>query len=1251
MKYLYSIRIFLCSFSLFFLPGQIIAQTSSLEIANPKHEAEDLWASIDELTIRKQIIHQTNIPSADIELFMKFITYQFPEERSQFFKDAEIGKITSSNIQEYAAALTQKYINTYPLFLIYKTQFAIQQSAVNNLPLSINGPCENVDFEDGTTTGWQGFTGLACQQTQPCSLVNGFVNTRHEIMTTTMVDPYIPTLPVVAPGGNFSLRLENYVNGGNATMVQQTFLVTPTNNVFTYRYAAVLEDPGAHGDLERPYFRVRMYDKNGQEITCATYTAIAKPPIKNFTYVKVPNPNFDPTQPANGGNNQFLDLYYRDWTTVTIPLLGFVGQNVTIQFTASDCSRGGHLGYAYIDAKCAFLTPQIPPTICGAEDIILYGPDDFATYLWSGPGIVGSNTTQNISANKSGKYTLKLTPLADNPCPITISTTIPERCVPSPISANLCESTHGTLLAKAVDLTKYNTPITAYNALGSVLEWHTGKPATNANRIADPTKVNITNGGKFYAVIKYSTAGSDTAEIDFKLNSLPIVQFSSVSPFCEGGSTMDITSHVSPLGGVFKGNSITSSGVFSPTTAGTYSVTYVATNVQGCKDSIKSSIVVNKAPTITLGADQKKCSTSAGVTLQATAKNQTSVLWSGGAGVFSSAQSLTTNYTPTSTEINTGSIMLSATVAGKAPCANKSDDVLIEFVLPPKVNAGIDQDLCIDKVASISLSGSGSLGSSYTWSGGAGIFASPNSFNTTYQPSVDEIKSGTLTFKITASGNAPCLAIYDEVSIYIHEIPQVNAGPDRSVCAGTVLQFSTPLITNNQYYWASKNGVVLSNTNDVSVTADKDSVVVLKVTNQFGCINRDTVKIEAYTPPSFDLGGPYCLKDQLVLHSNPTIFKSVSDLPKWKKDGTELTGEKDYNLLVKEAGEYMIEYTHGECIVSTKTHVFNNPVLKTPDFFTVCEQEEITVTTTSIPNAYYVWESKGVILLGNTNEMKINSIAGKHEYKIFVTDQNYCRAIDSFLIIGVPNPVVSLTDTSICGNIQVKIDGTPLNIDALTGYPLVYEWKYNNGVLQNTDSYYTTSKAGTYSVTVSIGNCSGTDNMEMILNPIPDIHIPNMYKICPDTNGEITLDAGAGTGYSYQWTPGGEVTQTIKVKTPGYYFITVTNDANCSNSAKTYVRELCPPRLFVADAFSPNHDGTNDMFNVYGVHIGTFKLLIFNRWGEVIFESKDKDYYWDGIYKGEVMPIGVYPWVITYEGDSQEYLGPYKLEGSVTIVR
>ncbi len=127
-------------------------------------------------------------------------------------------------------------------------------------------------------------------------------------------------LPVVAPGGNFSVRLENQTNGANASRLSQTFLVDPSNASFTYKFATVLED-GQHTLSEQAYFRARIKDQNGNTINCVTDFYSPTTPFTGLTY--------------SGG------LYYKYWTSRTVLLGSYIGQNVTVEFTAQDCTQTG----------------------------------------------------------------------------------------------------------------------------------------------------------------------------------------------------------------------------------------------------------------------------------------------------------------------------------------------------------------------------------------------------------------------------------------------------------------------------------------------------------------------------------------------------------------------------------------------------------------------------------------------------------------------------------------------------------------------------------------------------------------------------------------------------------------------------------------------------------------------------------------------------------------------------------------------
>jgi gliding motility-associated-like protein len=92
--------------------------------------------------------------------------------------------------------------------------------------------------------------------------------------------------------------------------------------------------------------------------------------------------------------------------------------------------------------------------------------------------------------------------------------------------------------------------------------------------------------------------------------------------------------------------------------------------------------------------------------------------------------------------------------------------------------------------------------------------------------------------------------------------------------------------------------------------------------------------------------------------------------------------------------------------------------------------------------------------------------------------------------------------------------------------------------------------------------------------------------------------------------------------------------------------------IWIPNAFTPNGDDENDFFLPKGINIEEFHMLIFNRWGEQLFESYELENGWDGIYQGENCPIGVYVYLIEYKamgnGNDQS---KEKRQGMVTLVR
>lgn len=92
--------------------------------------------------------------------------------------------------------------------------------------------------------------------------------------------------------------------------------------------------------------------------------------------------------------------------------------------------------------------------------------------------------------------------------------------------------------------------------------------------------------------------------------------------------------------------------------------------------------------------------------------------------------------------------------------------------------------------------------------------------------------------------------------------------------------------------------------------------------------------------------------------------------------------------------------------------------------------------------------------------------------------------------------------------------------------------------------------------------------------------------------------------------------------------------------------------IYIPNAFTPNGDGMNDTFGANGEGIVEYTLQIFNRWGELIFESNDIKVQWDGVYQNEIAPIDVYVYKLAATGPSFNGKGTKKIykSGTVTLV-
>jgi len=122
---------------------------------------------------------------------------------------------------------------------------------------------------------------------------------------------------------------------------------------------------------------------------------------------------------------------------------------------------------------------------------------------------------------------------------------------------------------------------------------------------------------------------------------------------------------------------------------------------------------------------------------------------------------------------------------------------------------------------------------------------------------------------------------------------------------------------------------------------------------------------------------------------------------------------------------------------------------------------------------------------------------------------------------------------------------------------------------------------------------------------------------------------------------------SFNVSTPGTYKLTVTNDCGSYSDEKIVEGTVCG--FFVPTAFTPNRDGKNDLFRVgFPGSVKTFRLTVFNRWGEIVFQTTNPHQGWDGTYKGVHQPADTYAWMASLTNmDGKVENG----KGTVTIIR
>ncbi len=149
----------------------------------------------------------------------------------------------------------------------------------------------------------------------------------------------------------------------------------------------------------------------------------------------------------------------------------------------------------------------------------------------------------------------------------------------------------------------------------------------------------------------------------------------------------------------------------------------------------------------------------------------------------------------------------------------------------------------------------------------------------------------------------------------------------------------------------------------------------------------------------------------------------------------------------------------------------------------------------------------------------------------------------------------------------------------------------------------------------------------------------------------VRLKTELANNADYLWSDGTTGDQ-IQLSDPGWYWLQSSNDCG-SNRDSVFVQHIqCECHIFVPNIFTPNHDSLNDQFSPsIDCETTKYHLQIYNRWGERLFESYSYDHKWNGTYRNEHVPDGVYFWILIYAESVTGNNISQSLSGTVTVLR
>lgn len=869
------------------------------------------------------------------------------------------------------------------------------------------------------------------------------------------------------------------------------------------------------------------------------------------------------------------------------------------------------------------ITTNNDTTICPGSRVQMFATGG-TSYLWTPATGLSGTTISNPLATPTVNTIYRVSVADANRCQNHDSVIVNMyRNFPAFDFTNECKDT-------AVQFTDRST-----STGGAIVAWSWNFGDLSTSAVQNPSHLYATPGTYQVKLIITTALGCrDSITQTVIIRPLPVPDFTTDSTcinapvaFINGSSGAPIVATTWNFGdGSPTVNTLNPNHTF--TSAATFNVQLRVTSDSGCTQFITKPVVVHPRPFISTSNDTSLCP---GFSAPIWASGGVRYFWSPGQYL---SDSLISNPIATAPNVRT---VFNVIVADANRCQSK-DSVVLNFFVLPLIDAGPDTSVCLAPGSfrdSAQLHASG--GVSYRWTPTATL-NNPNISNPWASPDTN-----TYYYVLVTDANG-CVQ-RDSARVVVLD-PQLDiiATKDTGLCIYDTITINAAdqgLIT--VYRWSPSIGLSDPNTR-LPLFFPRDTTTYFITVENYCYRKSDTVKVNVYPLPSISTGGvdSICVGDTLQINAHgANVWVWTPDPTLWPWNTSNPRAFPTFTNTYYVTATDTLGCSNSDSL-KLLVYLFPNANILPPPRI-ICFGSPVQLQATG--GVRYLW-SYGFTMNDSTIADPLVTPPDTLTYWVKVTNEHNCSLYDS-VVLNVQMPVTAIAepDSEICR-------GNVLRLNARGG--LYYRWSPSLYLTNASTSNPFTKPDSTITYFVNVANdCFNDDtSLTIIVHQLPPADAGPDTTIFRNTS---TVLHGSG-GVTYAWypnyglnDPGEPITIASPLKTTQYVLF-VTDDYGCVNYDTVMVYVVANTVILIPSGFSPNGDGVNDIFHIVK-WLNLDKVIefsVWNRWGEKIWETSDKEAGWDGTFKGREQPIGTYVWYlkgVDYDGNT------LTRSGNVTLVR